>query len=101
MTILIVKIESILGMLTMKFNDTNYSKWSFQFKVVLRGYKVCYHFDGTFVCPPKFVINIEVEVTREITYAFQEWKTVDLALLNLLITTLSDDAIEHVFGCNC
>lgn len=47
------------------------------------------------------MINTEAEVTWEIISAFQEWETVDLALLSLLIATLSDDAIEHVLGCNC
>lgn len=99
MTTSTVKIESFLGMLTIKLNDTNYSKWSFQFNAVLRVYKFFDHFDGTSICPPKFVIHTEIGVTREITFAFQEWETVDLALLSLLIATLSDDAIEHVLGC--
>lgn len=94
-----VKIESILGMLTIKLNDTNYLKWVFQFKVVLRGYKLFGHFDGSSVRPPKFVVNTESGVTREISSDYQEWETVDLALLSLLIATLSDDAIKHVLGC--
>ncbi|CAN6715701.1 unnamed protein product [Malus baccata var. baccata] len=94
-----VKFESILGVLTIKLNDTNYSKWVFQFKAILQGYKLFDHFDGSSVCLPKFVINIESGVTREISYDIQEWEIVDLALLSLLIATLSDDAIEHVLGC--
>lgn len=57
------------------------------------------HFDGTSLCPPKFVIHIDTGVTKDITLAFQEWETIDLALLSLLLAILSDDAIEHVLGC--
>ena len=47
-------------------------KWVFQFKSVLKGYKLFDHFDDTAVCPPKFVIQIERGVTSEITNAFLE-----------------------------
>lgn len=52
-----VKIEGLLGMLTIKLTDKNFSKWVFQFKSVLKGYKLFDNFDGTAVCPPKFVID--------------------------------------------
>lgn len=32
------------------------------------------------------------------TIAFQDWKATNLALLSLLITTLTEDAIEYVIG---
>lgn len=94
-----VKIESILGMLTIRLIDNNYSKWAFQFKLVLKGYKLFAHFDGTSVCLPKFVVSLETGVTKELSSDFQDWETIDLALLSLLIATLSDDAIDHVLGC--
>lgn len=99
MTTSTVKIESVLGMLTIKLNDTNYSKWAFQFQSVLRGYKLFDHFDETIVPLPRLVISTETGVTKEISSAFQEWEAVDMALLSLLIATLSDDAIEHKIGC--
>lgn len=86
-------------MLTMKPSDHNYTKWYFQFKLVLKGYKLFDHFDGSAICPPKFVLSAETGVTKEVTVAFQEWETTDLSLLSLLIATLIDDAIEHVIGC--
>ncbi|RXH90831.1 hypothetical protein DVH24_006776 [Malus domestica] len=52
-----VKIESILGILTIRLNDINNTKWAFQFNSVSKGYKLFDHFDGTSVCPSKFVIN--------------------------------------------
>ncbi|CAN6697149.1 unnamed protein product [Malus baccata var. baccata] len=64
-----VKIESLLGMLTIKLNDDNFIKWSYQFCSVLRGYDLLDHFTEDSVCPPKFVL------------------------------TPDDDAIEHVVGC--
>ncbi|KAM1116116.1 hypothetical protein ACFX19_006778 [Malus domestica] len=94
-----VKIEGLLGMLTIKLTDKNFSKWVFQFKSVLKGYKFFDHFDGTAVCPPKFVIDTTSRVTNVLTEAFLEWESIDLALLSLLIATLSDEPIEHVLGC--
>lgn len=94
-----IKVESLLGMLTIKLSDRNYTKWSFQFKSVLKRYKFFDHFDGSTTSPPKFVLSIESGVTKEVTVAFQEWETRDMALLSLLIVTLTDDAIEHVIGC--
>ncbi|XP_050126493.1 uncharacterized protein LOC126603619 [Malus sylvestris] len=94
-----VRIEGLLGMLTIKLNDKNFSKWVYQFKSVMKGYQMFDHFDGTAVCPPKFVIDTEHKVTSVISEAFLEWESVDLALLSLLIATLFDESIEHVLGC--
>ena len=94
-----VKIEGLLGMLTIRLGEHNYTKWSFQFRSVLKGYKLFDHFDGSASCPSKFVVNAESGVTKELTDAFQDWETTDLSLLSLLIATLTDDAIEYVIGC--
>lgn len=93
-----VKIESLRGMLTIKLSDDNFIKWNFQFSSVLRGYMFD-HFAGKSVCPPKFVLTPELGVTTEISAAYKEWIKTDMALLSLLIATLSDNAIEHVVGC--
>lgn len=82
------KVESILGMSTIRLGDTNYSKWAYQFPSVLRGYKLFDHFDGTSVCPPKLLINTNTGVTKEITVAYQDWEQTDLTLLSLLIAKL-------------
>ncbi|TQD69336.1 hypothetical protein C1H46_045131 [Malus baccata] len=94
-----IRIESLLGMLTIKLNDDNFIKWSFQFGSVLCDYDLFDHFTGDSVCPPKFVLTPELGVTNEINAAYKEWVKIDMALLSLLIATLSDDAIEHVVGC--
>ncbi|CAN6711360.1 unnamed protein product [Malus baccata var. baccata] len=90
-----IRVEGLLDMLTIKLNDKNFSKWVFQFKSVMKGYKMFGHFDGTAVCPSKFVVDSERGVTNMITEAFLEWESIDLALLSLLIATLSDESIEH------
>lgn len=94
-----VKIERIMRLLTIHLTDNNYSKWGFQFKSVLRGYKLFDHFNGTSICPPKFVFSSETGVTKEVSSIFQDWETIDLALFSLLVATLLDDAIDHVLGC--
>lgn len=52
-----VKVESLLGMLTMKLRDDNFANWAFQFKSVLKGYKMFGHFDGIDACPNKICDN--------------------------------------------
>ncbi|TQD82902.1 hypothetical protein C1H46_031566 [Malus baccata] len=94
-----VKLENLLGMLTIKLNDDNFIKWNFQFCSVLRGYDLFDHFTGESVCPPKFLITPELGVTNEISTAYKAWVQTDMALLSLLIATLSDDAMEYVVGC--
>ncbi|KAM2874298.1 hypothetical protein COP2_017588 [Malus domestica] len=93
------KVDGILGMLTIKLKDDNFAKWAFQFQSVLRGYKLFGHFDGTTVCPSKYVVSIEVGVTKEISEVFVNWESTDMALLSLLLATLSDEAMEYVLGC--
>lgn len=88
-----VEVESLLGMLTIKLKDDNFAKWSFQFKLVLKGYKLFDHFDGSSVCPLKFVIHTDIGVTSELTTTYISSESIDLALLNLLLATLSDEAI--------
>lgn len=98
MTSPVVKIEGLLGMLTMRLQDDNFAKWVFQFWYVLEGYDLFDYFDGTNVCPPKYVISLEEWVTKEITEAYREWVKTYKALLSLLIATLGDEAIEYVVG---
>ncbi|KAM2961779.1 hypothetical protein FF1_031321 [Malus domestica] len=86
-------------MLTVKLQDDNFVKWNYQFQSVLRGYDFFEFFTGESPCPPKFVINTENGVTTEITAAYKSWVQKDMALLSLLIATLSDDAMEYVIGC--
>ncbi|RXH93181.1 hypothetical protein DVH24_013757 [Malus domestica] len=37
--------------------------------------------------------------TLEITQAFLDWESIDMALLSLLLATLFDEAMEYVLGC--
>lgn len=85
-------------MLTIRLNDDNFAKWSFQFMLVLEGYDLFDYFDGTYVCPPKYVVCLEKGVTKEITEAYREWIKANKALLSLLIATLGDEAIEYDVG---
>ncbi|KAB2616347.1 hypothetical protein D8674_022935 [Pyrus ussuriensis x Pyrus communis] len=98
MTTSSLKIDGFLGMLTIRLQDDNFAKWSFQFRSVLEGYDLFEYFDGTNVCPPKYVVSVESGVTKEITAAYHEWIKTDKALLSLLIATLGDEAIEYVVG---
>lgn len=86
-------------MLTIRLQDDNFAKWSFQFRSVLERYDLFDFFDATNVCPPKYVISLEDGVTKEITNAYREWVKTDKALLSLLIAVLGDEAIEYVVGC--
>lgn len=95
----IFKVDSLSGMLTIKLRDDNFAKWAFQFQSVLKGCKLFGHFDGTTVCPPKFVITTDLGVTKEVTSTYLEWESTDMVLLSLLLATLFDEAMEYVLGC--
>ncbi|XP_070662309.1 uncharacterized protein [Malus domestica] len=94
-----IKVETILGMLTIRLQEDNFVKWSFQFRSVLEGNDMFDHFDGTSVCPPKFVFAKDNGITTEVTVAYKEWIKRDRALVSLLLATLGDEAIEYVVGC--
>ncbi|CAL2255540.1 unnamed protein product [Prunus armeniaca] len=93
-----VKIDGLLGMITLRLKDDNFLKWSFQLESVLQGYDLFGHFDGTDIAHPRFAIVDEVGVTSEVTAAYKDWIRTDKALLSLLIATLSDEAIKYVIG---
>ncbi|CAL2245419.1 unnamed protein product [Prunus armeniaca] len=93
-----LKIESLLGMLTIRLSDDNYLKWSYQLESVLQGYDLFGYLDGSVFAPPKFAI-LDVEgVTSEVTVAYKDWLPTDKALLSLLIASLFDEALEYVIG---
>ncbi|XP_048420208.1 uncharacterized protein LOC125468468 [Pyrus x bretschneideri] len=94
-----IRIENLLGMLTVKLQDDNFVKWNYQFQSVLRGYDFLEFFTSEALCPPKFVIDTESGVTKEIIEAYKSWVQKDMAMLSLLIATLSDDAMEYVIRC--
>ncbi|CAL9006084.1 unnamed protein product [Prunus brigantina] len=93
-----LKLDGLLGMLTIRLTDGNYLKWRYQIESVLECHDLFGHFDGSSVAPPKYAILDEEGVTSVITAAYKEWLKVDKALLSLLIATLSDEAIEYVIG---
>ncbi|BBH07344.1 hypothetical protein Prudu_019255 [Prunus dulcis] len=83
----------------MRLNDDNFVKWNYQLESVLQGYDLYGHFDGSSVCPSKYVISESEGVTTELTESYRQWIQVDKSLLSLLLATLSDEAIEYVIGC--
>ncbi|CAL2255963.1 unnamed protein product [Prunus armeniaca] len=93
-----IKIDDLLGMITLRLKDDNFLKWSFQLEYVLHGYDIFGHFDRTDVAPSRFAIVDEEDVTSAVTAAYKEWILTDNALLSLLIATLSNEAIEYVIG---
>lgn len=66
---------------------------------VLKGHKLFGHFNGATVCQPKFIIHSDNRVTKEITEAFIEWESTDMAWLGLILAKLFDEAMEYVIGC--
>ncbi|CAL2230550.1 unnamed protein product [Prunus armeniaca] len=94
-----LKIDGILGLITIRLKDDNFLKWRYQLESVLDGYDLFGHFDGSNITPPKFAILDEEGVTSKLTAAYKDWLQVDKALLSLLIAMLSDDALKYVIGC--
>ncbi|CAL2228731.1 unnamed protein product [Prunus armeniaca] len=94
-----LKIDGILGLIMMRLKDDNFLKWRYQFELVLEGYDIFGHFDGLSIAPLKFTILDEEAVTSVLTAAYRAWVKIVKALLSLLITTLSNDAIKFVISC--
>ena len=94
-----IKMDSLLGMLTIRLQDDNFVKWSFQFRSFLEGYDLFDHFDGFSVSHPKYVFTEATGITTKITTAYKEWVKQDHALVSLLLATLGDKAVEYVVGC--
>lgn len=94
-----IKMDSLLGMLTMRLQDDNFVKRCFQFRSVLEGYDLFDHFDGSSVYPPKFVFTEDNGISTEVTKAYKEGIKQDRALISLLLATLGDEAVEYVVGC--
>ncbi|CAN6681140.1 unnamed protein product [Malus baccata var. baccata] len=92
------KVENLLGMFIIKLRDDNFVKWAFQFQSVLKGYKLFGYFDGTIGCPPKYVVSTESGISSEITSGYIEWESMNMALLSLLLATLTDEAMKYVLG---
>ncbi|KAH0974702.1 hypothetical protein GBA52_016601 [Prunus armeniaca] len=93
-----LKVDGLLGLITIRLNDDNFMKWRYQIESILEGHELFGHFDGSVVHPPKFAFVDEEAATSEVTAAYKNWLKLDKALLSLLIATLSDDAIEYVIG---
>ncbi|CAN6680567.1 unnamed protein product [Malus baccata var. baccata] len=62
-------------MLTLRLQDDNFAKWSFQFRSVLECYDWFVYFDGTNVCPPKYVISLDnaIEYVVGSKTAYEAW----------------------------
>ncbi|XP_020412813.1 uncharacterized protein LOC109947291 [Prunus persica] len=93
-----LKIDGLLGMVTLRLKENNFLKWRYQLESVLEGHDLFGYFDGSVIPLLKFAIMDEEGVTSEVTAAYKEWLKIDKALLSFLIATLSDDAIEYVIG---
>ncbi|CAL8091507.1 unnamed protein product [Prunus armeniaca] len=94
-----LKIEQLLGLLTIRLTNDTFHKWNYQIESLLEGYNLFGHFDGSTLPLPKSTIVDEEGVTSEVTTAYKDWMCTDKALLSLLIASLSDEAIEYVIGC--
>lgn len=68
-----VKIEDLLGMIIVNLQDDNFTKWSYQFQSVLRGYDLFEFFIGESKCPSKHSVSTDVGVTKEIIVEYKEW----------------------------
>ncbi|CAN6687033.1 unnamed protein product [Malus baccata var. baccata] len=86
------KIESLLGVLTIRLQDDNFAKWSFQFRSVLEGYDLFDLFDGNNVCPPKYVISLEaIDYVFGCKTTYEAWTN-----LNDRYATVSRAQINHL-----
>ena len=67
-------INSILSMITVRLSESNFVKWSYQFRSVLEGNDLFGFFDGSHTCPYKYVTSENGEVSTSISERYKAWK---------------------------
>ncbi|KAF6173286.1 hypothetical protein GIB67_026981 [Kingdonia uniflora] len=81
-------------LISVKLDQTNYLLWLTQFKPLLKGYDLEGYVDGTLVCPPRTLSNIDTTINP----AFLAWTKQDQNLLGWLLSSLSESVLAQVVG---
>lgn len=68
-----VRIESLLGMITVKLQDDNFFQMELPVAICSKGLYDLFEFcNGESQCPPKYYISLDAGITKEITIAYKE-----------------------------
>lgn len=100
MTTVLSPVHSLLNMITVRLDESNFITWSFQLESLLEGNDLFGFLDGSHPCPAQFVFTEDHGITTTLTQAYKDWKKTDRALISLIIATLSPEAMDYVVGCN-
>jgi hypothetical protein len=92
-------IPNVTQPISMKLEDSsNYLAWTFQFLPVLRSNDLLGIVDGSELCPPKHLPNVEGQLSSSVNPKFILWQKKDQFVLSLLNSTLSMSVLSSVYG---
>jgi hypothetical protein len=81
-----------------KLGSPNYLAWVSQFQPILRGNDLEGLVDGTYQCPPQFIIGENNTQTANLAYV--AWQKKDQLLLSWIISSLAPTLVSSMYGFN-
>ncbi|KAF6171299.1 hypothetical protein GIB67_036967 [Kingdonia uniflora] len=81
-------------LISVKLDQTNYLLWLTQFKPLLKGYDLEGYADGTLVCPPRTLSNIDTTINP----TFLAWTKQYQIMFGWLLSSLSESVLAQVVG---
>lgn len=80
-------LRRVCDFMSLKLDDTNYVIWSSKIQHLLKGNHLLGYIDGSVPCPARTADS------------YQTWVDNDMAILNMLIATISEDAYTEIMTC--
>ncbi|KAF8377256.1 hypothetical protein HHK36_030631 [Tetracentron sinense] len=94
-----ISISSILNLVSIKLNPTNYLLWKSQFVPLLGSQNLLGYVDGT-ILPPSKLLPASNNETPQPNPLFEKWNQTDQLLLSWINATLSEEVLCEVVGLN-
>lgn len=91
-------ISNIEILISVKLGNRNYLLWKSQFLPVLRANGLIGFVDGSNVCPPEYLLDLEGNPSKEPNPKYSEWVQHDQNVLCWINATLSESVLAHVVG---
>lgn len=90
-----IPLNTLLHMITVKLNSTNYLLWKNQMNPILTYQNLFSHVDGSLPCPPCTITVGEKEVVNP---EFSSWDSADQRCIIILQASLTEEAITVIVG---
>ncbi|XP_062005893.1 uncharacterized protein LOC133723077 isoform X1 [Rosa rugosa] len=91
-------LSNFYNLITVQLDDSNYVTWKFLVETLLKGCGLMRYVDGSVPCPSERVIMEENGVASDIEKEYMNWVQIDSAIMSILASTLSSDALCFIIG---